>query len=135
MKSILADTGPLVALLLRRDPHHRATVRWMTDNVHRLLSTWPVITEACHFLELRGKLALFEFIERGALVVADIVPGDLKAVAKIMSTYADREVDLADASLVLLAERTGVTDIITIDRNDFSTYRLGRGRVFNIVFP
>ena len=135
MQSILADTGPLVALLLKRDPHHRATVQWMAANAHRLLSTWPVITEACHFLGLRGKLALFELVERGALVVADIAAGDLKAVAKIMSTYADREVDLADASLVLLAERSGVTGIITIDRNDFSTYRLSRGRAFNIIFP
>ena len=135
MQSILADTGPLVAYFLKRDPHHRDTVRWMAGNVHRLLSTWPVVVEACHFLELRGKLALFEAIERGALAVADIATVDLKAFSKIMNTHADRDVDLADASLVLLAERTGVTDIITIDRNDFSTFRLGRGKAFNIVFP
>ena len=134
MKSILADTGPLVALLLKRDPHHRATGRWIANNVHRLLSTWPVVTEACHFLGLDGKLGLFQMIERGALVIADISSGDVKAFASVMTAYGDREVDLADASLVLLAERTGTTDIITTDRNDFSVYRLSRNRTFNIVF-
>lgn len=107
----------------------------MAANAYRLLSTWPVVIETCHFLHSPGKLALFESIERGALVVADIATGDLKSIARIMSTYADREVDFADASLVLLAERTGVTDIVTIDRNDFSTFRLGRGKAFNIIFP
>ena len=135
MKSILADTGPLVALLLKKDPHHRSTARWVASNAHRLLSTWPVVTEACHFLRLEGKLALFQIIERGALVVADMAAGDVKALASVMSTYADREVDLADASLVLLAERTGTSDIITTDRTDFSVYRLSRNRAFNIVFP
>lgn len=52
-----------------------------------------------------------------------------------MNNYADREVDLADASLVLLAERSGASDIITIDRADFSTFRLSRKRNFNILFP
>ena len=135
MRNILADTGPLVALLLKRDPNHRATTRWIAGNTHRLLSTWPVVTEVCHFLDLRGKLALFQIIERGALVVADIASGDVKAFASIMATYADRDVDLADASLVLLAERSGTKDIITFDRKDFSTYRLSRSRTFNILFP
>ena len=135
MKSILADTGPLVALLLKNDPYHRATVRWTTRNVHRLLSTWPVVTEVCHFLGLEGKLALFQMIERGALDIADIACGDVRAFASLMTAYADREVDLADASLVLLAERTGTADIITIDRTDFSIYRLSRNRAFNVVFP
>jgi uncharacterized protein len=135
MKNILADTGPIVALLRKRDPHHRATVRWITKNTHRLLSTWPVVVEACYFLDLRGKRSLFQLIERGALVIAAMTPSDVSAFASIMSTYDDREVDLADASLVLLAERSGTTDIITIDRADFSTFRLTRNRAFNIVFP
>ncbi len=135
MRNILVDTGPLVALLLNRDPNHRETALWITENVHRLTTTWPVITETCHFLELRGKLALFQIIERGALVVAEIGTADVTTFASLMSTYSDREVDLADASLVLLAERSGTRDIITFDRADFSTFRLSRNRAFNIVFP
>ena len=135
MRNILVDTGPLVALLLNRDPNHRETALWITNNVYRLTTTWPVITETCHFLELHGKLALFKMIERGALIVAEIRTADETTFASLMSTYSDREVDLADTSLVLLAERSGILDIITFDRADFSTFRLSRNRAFNIVFP
>jgi predicted nucleic acid-binding protein len=74
-------------------------------------------------------------IARGALVVGEISSRDVKAFAAIMETYADREVDLADASLVLLAEHLGTNDIVTTDRADFSVYRLSRKRSFNILFP
>lgn len=110
-------------------------MRWIAGNTHRLLSTWPVVTEGCHFLDLHGKLALLQMIERGALIIADIAAGDVKAFASIMNNYADREVDLADASLALLGERSGASDMITIDLVDSSTFRLSRKRTFNIVFP
>ena len=135
MKSILADTGPLVALFKSGDLHHKATVRWADSNTVRLSTTWPVLTEVCHFITLEGKRALFQFVENGGVTVADTTIADVKPIEEIMSKYSDRRVDMADASLVLLAERTGTTDIITIDRADFSTYRLSRNRVFNIVFP
>lgn len=83
----------------------------------------------------KGKRSLFQFIEAGAVSVADISISDLKGFSSIMTKYIDRRVDLADASLVLLAEQSGATDIITIDRTDFSTYRLSRNRGFNILFP
>lgn len=62
MRNILVDTSPLIALPLKSATQHRATVRWVAENTHRLLSTWPVVTEACHFLDLHGKLALAQMI-------------------------------------------------------------------------
>lgn len=46
---------------------------------------------------------------------------------KLMEKYADHPMDLADASLVVAAERFGTTDVFTIDRNDFESYRVKRG--------
>jgi len=46
-----------------------------------------------------------------------------------MSKYADRPMDLADAALIRVAEREGIRRIFTVDRDDFSVYRLhGRAR-------
>ncbi|BDI34196.1 hypothetical protein CCAX7_62470 [Capsulimonas corticalis] len=52
-----------------------------------------------------------------------------------MSKYNDRPMDFADASLVALAERLSLTKIFTVDRNDFSTYRIGRKTPFTIIGP
>ena len=41
-----------------------------------------------------------------------------------MIEYADRPMDLADADLVRVAEREGIMGIFTVDRNDFTVYRL-----------
>ena len=46
---------------------------------------------------------------------------------ELMEQYADRPMDLADASLVVAAEVLGTRKIFTIDRNDFETYRVRRG--------
>jgi uncharacterized protein len=52
----------------------------------------------------------------------------------MMRKYADRPMDLADASLVWLANSTGVTDIITVDRADFAVYRTNKRKAFKNVF-
>lgn len=49
-----------------------------------------------------------------------------------MLRYADRPMDCADATLVLLAERESLSDILTVDHDDFDTYRIGGRRRFNI---
>jgi len=52
---------------------------------------------------------------------------DLPAIEALMLRYRDRPMDFADGTLVHLAERTGTTNILTIDHGDFETYRI-RGR-------
>ena len=53
----------------------------------------------------------------------ELRPTDLPRIEKLMDTYRNRSMDLADASPVRLAEREGIHRIVTIDRDDFSTYR------------
>jgi hypothetical protein len=52
---------------------------------------------------------------------------DHAALARIMARYADLPCDYADATLIALAEASGVMQIATIDQRDFSVYR-ARGR-------
>ena len=123
---ILIDTGPLVALLDASDRHHhacRAAIRQIGRE--RVLTSWPVLTEVCHLL-LREAIPvsrLFGMVRSGPVEVLELMPADLPRIEKLMDTYRNRSMDLADASLVRLAERESIRRVFTIDRDDFSTYR------------
>ena len=72
-------------------------------------------------------------IASGARIVASTEPDHILAAAELMSQYSDTPMDFADATLVLLAGELGVTDILTLDRRGFSTYRTVRGKAFRLV--
>ena len=133
VQSIVVDAGPLIALFHKRDKHHLRVKRFLATATGRLVSTLPVVTEVCHFLNAKGKLALLAWIRRGGLSVQPIVPDDFQEIATIIQRYADREIDFADATLVWLAELLNTIDVLTIDRADFQVYRSPRGKAFNLV--
>ena len=131
MRSIIVDTGPLVALFNARDEHHAAAKAVLESSPALLLTTWPVVTEACHFLNQAGKRALLTFIRRGALRLESLSVDDLRKLDELLARY-DR-MDFADATLVLIAEKTGITEIFTIDRRDFEAYQTLSGRRFKLL--
>jgi predicted nucleic acid-binding protein len=133
VRSVLADTGFFVGLFNQRDAYHEQAVRFLKSEPKTLLTTWPVITEVCFFLDAAGKAAFLTFIKRGGLSVEDISLSEVDKIIAIFRKYKDREVDLADASLIWLAERAGITQILTVDRQDFEVYRLSKNRHFSIL--
>ena len=71
---------------------------------------------------------------QAGLLVVDRLPIDFRAVEKLARKYSDQPMDFADASVVLLATRTGVKEILTADQRDFSVYRLGaRARFIDVL--
>ncbi len=131
---ILSDAGPLVALLDRGEPDH-VRCRQALARLHApLLTTWPAFTEAMYLLGEAGgwtaQDALWRVLCRGDLVVD--MPRQLERVATLMRRYRSLPMDLADASLVALAEERGLTTVFTLDR-DFRVYRLPRGKAFRII--
>jgi predicted nucleic acid-binding protein len=131
--SIVVDAGPLIALFRKRDRHHSRVKRFLSANRSRLVSTVPVITEVCHFLNADGKIALLTWIRRGGISLQPIGTDDLDEIATIIERYADREIDFADATLVWLADLINTLDVMTIDRRDFVVYRSHAGKPFNLV--
>ncbi len=98
-----------------------------------LLSTWPVVTEACHFLGQAGKRALLAFVRRGGVRMRATTLEDIPRLDELIAKY--RQMDFADATLVLLAEKSGVSDVYTVDRRDFTVYRTRTGRPLRLVLP
>jgi predicted nucleic acid-binding protein len=71
---------------------------------------------------------------RAGLLAVDREPLDFRAIERLARKYADQPMDFADASVVLLATRTGIREILTADRRDFAVYRLaGRARFIDVL--
>lgn len=105
-----------------------------------LITTTPVLTEAFHLLDpaSRGAEALGEFIAAKGLGVWFMDSSTLSRALELMKKYADHPMDFADASLVTAAEVLRTTSIFSLDRGDFSTYRVRIGRTakrFRILDP
>jgi predicted nucleic acid-binding protein len=131
VRSIIVDAGPLIALFQARDDHHDAAKAALESNPAQLVSTWPVVTEACHFLGQAGKRALLTFIRRGALRLEPLAIEDVPRLDDLLARY--ERMDFADATLVHIAEKTGIAEIFTIDRRDFEAYRTRSGRRFRLL--
>ena len=135
MKRVLADTGPIVAILSRRDQYHKACVEALHDMPGPLFTCWPVITEVAWLLRRDSNAIqqLLGCIDIGLFEMLTLTTADAKPISLIMKKYRDIRIQLADASLVHLAARDGVDTVFTLDRRDFSVYRLPRGKSFRIL--
>ncbi|MHB8845632.1 MAG: type II toxin-antitoxin system VapC family toxin [Nitrospirota bacterium] len=122
---VIIDTGPLVALFDDTEPTHKHCHAVLKKQVNAPVTTWPVLTEAFHFLGGwdRGQGKLWDFVLSGGVRVADISEELHPRIHELMQKYSDNPMDLADASLVALAEQHRIKKIFTLDRRDFSRYR------------
>ena len=132
---VLVDTGPIVAILLKSDEHHEACVEQLRHLKVPLLTCWPVITEAAWLLREYPLAveALLSAFNRKPFEIADLDETDLTGIATILQKYKSLGIQLADASLVHLANREGIDTIFTLDRRDFNVVRLTRGKKLRIL--
>jgi predicted nucleic acid-binding protein len=125
----LADTGFLVALFNDGDAHHAGAVAMLQQLAgRRLYTVWEVLTEAGHLLDDLAWLHLLRWAAAGRLTVLASDPADLSEIADFTERYADGGADLVDVALVFAADRTGIYNVLTVDRKDFDRYRSPRGQ-------
>ena len=131
----LVDSGVLIAAVNTLDPWHRPCADALKTAEFPLVTTSAALTEAFYFSLKRGGLMerTWQFIRAGGITIAPITDTDLPALETLMVRYADRPMDFADATLVHIAEREGLHTILTIDHDDFETYRIGRNAKFRIL--
>jgi hypothetical protein len=131
---VIADTGFWLALANRNDRFHNAAIRALSGIQEELITTWPVVTETCHLLATRlGGTAVEQFLstlQSGAAHVFSLQADHLPRILQLVRKYRQLPMDLADASLVILAEQLGDGRILSTDRRDFRTYRFKNRKPF-----
>jgi len=131
---LIADSGFFYALADRSDRHHQRAKIVLQGISETLITTWPVLTETTHLLNARLSPAVsarfLNNVADGFCAVHAIDPALIRTVSSLMSKYADLPMDLADASLLLLAEHLGDGRILSTDRRDFQTYRFKNHQPF-----
>ena len=122
--------------LIHADDRHHASCREALERIREPLATvWPVITEAMYLLGFSSDAqdALWRLLERDAVKILPLDPGDVPRMRELMRKYRDLPMDLADAALVRAAERERISRVFTIDRRDFEVYRPRGIRRFTIL--
>ena len=132
----IADTGPLVAFLDRRERHHAWAVEQIRTLKAPLLVCEPVLTEAMFLLSgfpvAREKL--MRWLEQGVLEIGFHLADHKQAVAALLVKYQDIPMSLADACLVRMAEIHDRHIVFTLD-SDFSIYRKHRRLPIVVLAP
>lgn len=133
-RSVLVDAGFLVALLSRRDAHHR----WAAAQTPRLAPPWhsceAVLSEAFHLLGTQGGPGLAALLRRRAVLAGFDLSDELEPVSRLMHKYADVPMSLADACLVRMTETLADPVILTTD-TDFRIYRRHSRQVVPCAMP
>ncbi len=129
----LIDTGAVLALLNGADRLHAKCAAAYSTLGMPLATTAAVLAETFHLIGKRDRLSenAWRLFASDAVRVVAIDDADLPALRALMTKYADRPMDFADATLVHVAERENTDIVFTIDHNDFETYRV-HGRPFQI---
>jgi uncharacterized protein len=124
MRKTLIDSGPLIALFDRSDRYHTKVIEFLTTYKGEFITSWAVITEVSHMLDfnLQVQIDFLKWIERGGIILYDISQSDVSNIRTMMEKYIDIPMDLADATLMYIANTENIKDIISID-SDFDIYR------------
>ena len=135
-KSVLIDTGPLVAALRRRDAHHEWARAHFEATTVPFATCEAVISESLFLLERArdGQEALWSLIERGVVVVRYSFDDELAETLRLIRRYHDTPMSFADACLVRMAEKGDETVVFTTD-SDFRTYRKNGRQVIPLIIP
>jgi len=112
--------------LSANDQHHAACTAALKRINQPMGTVWPVLTEAIHLLSgvPKAQEAVWEMLLEDTVQLLPLGLSDVPRIRELMRRYSDRPMDLADAALVRVAERENIRHFFTVDRQDFSIYRL-----------
>lgn len=126
--AVLVDTSCLFALLDKGDRHHKNTTKFVGSTDETLIVPDVVLPETSYlvnkYLGVDVEMRLLGGIREGELALEIFMPSDLGRVIEVLSTYRESKIGFVDAAIVAMAERLGITKILTVDKH----FRLIRPR-------
>lgn len=133
----IADTSGLLALFNRTEPQHDSVRRFVEELNEPLVVSPYVVAELDHLVATRvgvdAELAVLEELAGGGYDLAIMDAGDISRAAALISRYGDQAIGIADASIVVLADRFGTREILTLDHRHFEVQRPLSGGRFKLV--
>lgn len=134
---ILLDTSGLLAALDASQRKH-APCRAALEAAEGPLLLSPFVLAELDYLLLRhvgphAQATLLGEVARGAYRLETFAADDVERAGEIVRRYGNLQIGLADASIVVLAERHQTTEVLTLDRNHFQALRVGGRKRFRIV--
>lgn len=134
--NVLVDTGPLIALIDRRDQHHAWVTAQFDQILPPLLTCEAVLTEACYLAPRAGRPAEepLLLLERGVVRLAFDLRDNFGHVSSLMRRYANVPMALADACLVRMSELVTDSVVMTLD-SDFRIYRRHKRQKIPALLP
>jgi predicted nucleic acid-binding protein len=134
---ILLDTSGLLSALDESQRHHHECARAIGEASPPLLLS-PFVLAEMDYLLMRhigrhAQLALLEEVARGAYQLEPFLAADVARAGELIAQYADLDVGLADASIVVLAERHTTMEVLTLDQRHFRAMRVARRKRFKVL--
>jgi len=131
---LLIDSGPLIALFDGSDKYHKIVLEFLKGFRGELITSWAVITEVSYILDfnLNVQLDFLKWVEQGGVKLYEIKQYEIADIAKVMQKYTNIPMDLADATLMYIANKENIKDILSID-SDFDIYRTFKNKFLNNV--
>jgi uncharacterized protein len=134
---ILIDTGPIVAAASKRDQHHASCLTALSALREPPLITPLIVMGVCYFLSTRAtpaaEAATLRSVAVGTFNLVTLSTDDLQRSAELVERYADLPLGAADASVIAVAERLDVRQVLTLDRAHFSIVRPRHVRTFGLL--
>jgi len=134
---ILIDAGPFIALFDVNDNMHQKIKDFFVGHNYCYISTLAVFAEVSHMLDFSTKAQhdFYEWVMHKGVIINDINQHDMPRIVELTKKYSDLPMDFADATLVVAAEKSGIREIISLDK-DFDIYRLpGKEKIKNVYKP
>jgi len=134
---IILDTSGLLSAIDASQRHHRAAAAALRQAEAPRLLSLLIVAELDYLLATRvsrpAEQALLGQVADGVYQIESFDAGDIARANEVLDQYADLDLGLADASLIVLSERHNVLDVLTLDERHFRAVRGAGGKPFRVL--